>query len=97
MEIKHIVVTVRQPSGDRNDRGSCEEAHYTVENGVLMLVDANGELLRGNFGELITHRMEPGESERTIASRLVLARWRASDSASDFNRPLRYPSVRGVV
>jgi hypothetical protein len=43
-----------------------------------------------------TYRLEPGDDERVIASRLALKAWRGRASESDFNRPLDY-SRHGVV
>ncbi len=37
-----------------------------------------------------THRLGEGDNERAIAARLTLEKWRATASASDFNRPLSY-------
>jgi hypothetical protein len=97
-DIKHVVVTVRQPSGARGDLGSVAEGFFRVsEDGVLTMVTATGEPLRGVMGERLTARLD-GEHERTVASRLVLAHWRSSqDDASDFNsRRLTYPRTGWV-
>jgi hypothetical protein len=88
--INEITVATRNPSGQPGDVGSCEVGFFTVDDDLLTLVEGDGMPVRDAGGERITARLRAGEGVRTVASRLILARWRASDAASDFNRPLHY-------
>lgn len=64
--------------------GACEQGFYTVENGVLKMVDKDGN----PTGR--THQLAPGENPLAIAQSLRRQAWLATSTASDFNRPLRY-------
>jgi hypothetical protein len=50
-EIKSVIVITANPSGGRDDLGSCEEGFYTLDGDVLTMVTATGQPLRGTFGE----------------------------------------------
>jgi hypothetical protein len=93
MDVRQITVITRNPSGS-DDRGSCEDGWYTVDDGVLTMTDAEGAALRNpNTGEKITHRLAPGESDKAVAKRLRLKIYRDArpDEMAGFNRPIRYP------
>jgi hypothetical protein len=82
-EIKMVWIQTRAPSN--GDPGGCEAGYYCVADGVLTMRDEDGK----PTGQ--THRLEPGEDPRRIASRLRLRAWRKEAGASsDFNRPLGY-------
>ncbi len=66
------------------DAGSCAIGFYFVSDGVLKMCGESGR----PTGK--THRLQAGDDERVIASRLTLEAWRRSGAASDFNRPLHY-------
>lgn len=91
--INEITVATRRPSGAPGDLGSCEIGFFTIDGDLLTLVEGDGVPIRTRNGERITASLTAGESARKVASRLLLARWRATDAASDFNRPLHYPSA----
>lgn len=90
--INEITVATRNPSGAPGDLGSCEVGFFTVDDDLLTLVEGDGMPVRATNGERITAWLRAGEGARTVASRLILARWRASDAGADFNRPLHYRS-----
>ncbi|MDA9437259.1 hypothetical protein [Bradyrhizobium sp. CCBAU 51627] len=90
-KIQEITVATRNPSGTPGDMGSCEVGFFTVDGDLLTLVEGDGMPVRRANGERVTARLQAGDSAHRIASRLILgARWRGSDAASDFNRPLHY-------
>jgi len=93
-KINEITVTTRNPSGAPGDMGSCETGFYRVDDDLLTLVDGGGKEVRSANGERITAHLRGGDSVRTVASRLVLARWRSERDASEtvpgFNRRLSY-------
>jgi hypothetical protein len=97
LEIHHVVVATRNPSGDDPlDRGDSEEGWYTVDAGLVTMVTVDGVPLRAANGERITARIVDGTAPRTVAARLVLSRWRNErDAGSDFNRPLHYSRPYG--
>lgn len=87
-----ITVTTRNPSGEPGDLGSCESGFFTVDGDLLTVVDGSGIPIRKANGERLTATVKNGESARAVASRLILARWRDTDAASAFNRPIHYRS-----
>jgi hypothetical protein len=96
LEIHHVVVGTRNPtSGDPRDKGDSEEGWYTSDAGLVTMVTVDGVPLRASNGERITARITDGTTPRTVATRLVLSRWRATDAGSDFNRPLHYSRPYG--
>jgi hypothetical protein len=95
-EIHEVTVITANPTGP-GDVGSCHVGHYTVDGGLLTMVTADGVPMRAANGERITAHMRAGDSARSVASRMVLSHWRATDgAASDFNRPLHYRSAGWV-
>jgi hypothetical protein len=93
-EIKAVIAVVSNPLG-KGSSGECAEGWYTVSDGVLTLTDIHGEPLRdGDTGARFTHRLLPGDLEKSVAKRLTLAQWRANrDDGAEFNKPLRYPRM----
>lgn len=94
-KLYEITVATRNPSGTPGDLGSCEAGFFTLDDDLVTLVEGDGIPIRQSNGERITARVRPSENPRQVASRLLLARWRASDAASDFNRPLHQRAPRG--
>jgi hypothetical protein len=74
-------ITTRPGNGSD---GAAEQGWYTVENGVLKMVDKDGN----PTGR--THHLDPGENPLAIAMSLRRQAWLATSAASEFNRPLRY-------
>jgi len=98
-DIRQVTCITKNPSGGKDDMGSCEVGFYTVEGGLLTMTDADGVPLRdSNNGERITHRLAPGESEKAIASRLTLKIIRTSrgDEMAGFSRRIDYPKWGGA-
>lgn len=81
--IQEITVTTRNPSGAPGDLGSCEKAGFTIDNETLTLVEGDGTPVRKADGERIAATLRAGESARTVASRLVLARWRSERATGE--------------
>ena len=75
--------------------GGCETGFFTIDNETLTLVEGDGSPVRSANGERITALLRAGDSARTVASRMVLARWRSERDSSEavpgFGRPLHYP------
>jgi hypothetical protein len=90
-KLESLWVTIRNPSGDPSDFGSCEAAYYRVNGDTLILCDAFGD----PAGQ--PYEMQPGENPRQAAARLKLREWRTANPTSDFWRPLRYQRDGGVV
>src|SRR5258708_33179963 len=83
-EIKTVWVQTRAPR-DSGDLGQCEAGYYSVSEELLTMHDESGK----PTGK--THRLGPGDNERTIAGRLTLEALR--NATSDFNRPLGYSRI----
>lgn len=93
--LKQVTVATRNPSG--NDLGSVEIGFYVVEDGILTMCSAEGDLLRNaNTGDLMTHRLAPGENPVVIAKRLTLKIYRTNngDDVVGFGRNIDYPTWR---
>jgi hypothetical protein len=93
MDVRQITVITRNPSGS-DDRGSCEDGWYTVDDGVLTMTDKDGAPLRNpNTGQKITHHLANGESDKAVAKRLRLKIYRDErpDEMAGFNRRIDYP------
>jgi hypothetical protein len=93
IKVKHITVITRNPSG-RGDLGACESSWYIIDEfHRLILTDAHGVPVHNpTTGNLMTHRMRPGDHEKDVAQRMTLELWRANrgDEKAEFNRPIRY-------
>jgi hypothetical protein len=97
MEKGRAKITTRRPMG--TDVGAAEWSDFTIENGVVTLVDSQGKALpRKSAGKSQTwsRKLRDGEDAERAARDLLWAKFRASRSGSDFNRPINYPPT-GVV
>jgi hypothetical protein len=81
-DLKSVPFQTRAPNSEA-DPGACEIAYYTVDDGVLVMRDAEGNKTGAK------HRLQPGDNERQIACRLGKRAWRTT-RGTDFNRPLEY-------
>jgi transposase len=80
----------RRPS-QHHDRlsflGQRRKVSYFVADGLLTICDENGKPVGKPY------RLNDGDEPHTIAGRLTRERWLKESGASDFNRPLNYPSI----
>ena len=93
-DIKGVVVIVSNPTS-KNDGGEVAEGWYTLDGDLLTMTDRDGVPLRDdNSGARITHRLANGESDKAVAKRLTLRRYREEnrDGMSAFHRRIEYPS-----
>jgi hypothetical protein len=91
-EIKQCIAVVSNPVG-KDDRGEVTNGHYFVENNWVTLCSADGVPLRSeDTGARYTVRLEPGDSELTLAKRLTLRHYRAAnrEDVAGFGRVIRY-------
>jgi hypothetical protein len=89
MEIKSVWITTVLPRGD--DPGAGEFGYYRVVDSVLQMVDESGKPAGKKF------KLEPGDDPKTVAARLTKEAWMKRGGESNFDRPLRYGPVYGVV
>ena len=93
MDIHQVTVITANPTGP-GDVGSCEVGFYTVDAGLLTMVNAEGVAVRSTNGERITARLAPEEDGRRVAGRLTLSHWRnqrdSSETVPGFGRRLDY-------
>jgi len=90
MSPTYIIIQLRRPSRDGEDPGVIEEGWFITKDGVVQLVDRDGNPLQG---ELTRRPVGPNETPREVAVRMLRARSRRRP-ARPFNRPLRYPAMR---
>jgi hypothetical protein len=77
----YVQVTTRAATDD-GDPGVIAEAYYTIEDGLLMLRDADDK-------HITSRALFPGQDSAAVARTLL----RESNGSSDFNRPLAYPKL----
>jgi len=92
-EIKRVTIQIRRPMGD--DAGEADWCSYTVEGGMVTLVDDAGKALPRGKGAW-SRKLREGEDAERAARELLWARYRATKRGSDFNRRLNYPDL-GIV
>ena len=102
MKPERVAIQIRRPNGD--DPGAAEVAAYVVEDGdMVVLTDREGvplerERRRRRPGEAPTpsrweRQLRPGEDAGRVARKLLMERYLAGKSGSDFYRPIRYPPI----
>jgi hypothetical protein len=85
-EIKSIWIQVAAPRPP-DFPGAVEQGFYFVADGLLTMCDESGKPVGKPY------RLNDGDEPHTIAGRLTRERWLKTSGASDFNRPLNYPSI----
>jgi hypothetical protein len=92
-EIFQTHVQVRAPRGD--DPGQIVKGAYTVEGGVLTMVQPDGSPVRNpTNGERFTHKLRDGDNAPGIAGQLTLEIRQAllgKGTVTGFNRQIDYP------
>jgi hypothetical protein len=92
MKIHRVVVQIFPPRPEDNYPGQVEEAHYTVADGVVTLVDNAGVPILARYGKPYEKNLPPLGDAHLIAGRLAKEAWHArGDGKRDFNRPIHYP------
>ncbi|MGY3233324.1 hypothetical protein ACVWZ4_006122 [Bradyrhizobium sp. USDA 4472] len=95
-EVRQVQVQIVAPC-NAADPGAVTLGYYVVEKGILTMTDGDGTPVRpGMSGELVTHRLQPGEVAAEVAKRLTrrVRLMVRGDDRGGFNRPLAYPKVR---
>ena len=69
--------------------------YYVLDGDVLTMTDGDGKPFRGRTGDLVTHRLQPGEDPTIIAKRLTLSIYRTvrGDDRADFHRRIVYSDL----
>ena len=81
--IESVAITTRPPRGD-GDPGACEIGHYKVDNGFVVMCNAEGRPTGKK------QRLRHDDDAHQIAGRLTREAWLRRAPESDFNRPLVY-------
>src|SRR5690242_20290703 len=92
-EVHQVTAILRNPSGRPGDHGVCTQGYFTIEDGVMTMTTSDGKPVRSSKGELIKHRLRPGENRNDVAKRLTREVWtmlHGRDPSGGFNRPLHY-------
>jgi len=93
-----ITVIVSMPS-KKEPLGRLTYGFYIVVDGVLTLTDKNGKPAEDANGKRYTHKLQPNESERAVASRMtkdLRKELRKSEPLQGFSGKINYPK-RGVA
>jgi hypothetical protein len=69
-------------NGDDDDPGVIAEGYYTIEDGAVVLRDADDK-------HIASRALLKGEDPLAVARALL----REAEEPKDFNRPLRYPKL----
>jgi hypothetical protein len=75
-----VRVTIR--NGDEDDPGQIAEAYYTIEDGLLVLRDADDK-------HITSRALLKGEDPAVLAKSLL----REAEEPNDFQRQIRYPKL----
>lgn len=95
-EVFSTFITIARPMCE-GDPGKIQEGHYTVADTVVTLTNADGKpIVSGRMQVGYTAKIEAGENQAQVASRLLWRHFRATKAGSDFNRPLHYRQI-GIV
>jgi hypothetical protein len=76
----YVRVTIR--NGGDDDPGVIAEAYYTIEDGLLVLRDADDK-------HITSRALLKGEDPAVLAKSLL----REAEQPKDFNRPIHYPKL----
>jgi hypothetical protein len=69
-----------------------EEAHYTVADGVVTLVNSAGVPILGRYGKAYEKKLPPLGDAHLIAGGLAKEAWHARGGGKrDFSGPIHYP------
>jgi hypothetical protein len=77
----YVRVTIRN-GDDAGDPGAIAEAYYTIEDGLVVLRDADDK-------HITSRAMLKGEDPAVLARSLL----REAEAPKDFNRPIHYPKL----
>jgi hypothetical protein len=92
MKLHRVTVQIHPPKEDYP--GMVEEAHYTITNGVVTLVDSAGVPILDRYGKPFEKKFPPLGDAHAIAGRLAKEAWHARGGGKqDFWRPLTYKTV----
>jgi hypothetical protein len=67
---------------------------YIIDDGCIVMTDAQGEPISDNDGRAYSHKLEPGDNPKSIAAQLVRRvrdKERGKHVASFDGRPIVYP------
>jgi hypothetical protein len=70
MKVYYVTYQVDAPAEDGSDHGRISEGFYIVENGELVMTNADGEPVYIN-GRDFRHQLAPGEVPANIARRMT--------------------------
>ena len=87
MSPTYVAVTLRRPRD--GDAGIAAEGWFILDGDTVQLTDRDGNPLAG---EQNSRRLQPGETGRQVAGRMIKAKASIRQS-QPFNRPLRYPKL----
>jgi hypothetical protein len=89
--IKSVIIQLRRPSGHPDDHGLVAIGHYTVEDGVLTMLDDDGKPLRER-GKIIKRTLAEGDDPEQVARRITRDIAVRPDP-DGFRAPIHYPDV----
>ena len=95
-EICSVVVQVAPATW--NDPGQVTNGYYKIEDGVLIMTDGAGAVVRHENGEVWKHTLQPDENPRQVAARLTKEIRRAAlgETVPGFHSRIHYPKL-GMV
>jgi hypothetical protein len=90
MSPEYVAITLRRPRDD-DDPGVAAEGWFVQDGDTVQLTDRDGNPLAGGQN---TRRLQPGETGRQVAARLIKSKSSRSRHSQPFNRRLRYFQTR---
>jgi hypothetical protein len=97
MKLHRVTVQIYPPKPETAYPGQVEEAHYTVEDGVVRLVNHKGVPTLDRYGKPHEKKLAPAEDAHVVAARLTREAWQARGGGKrKFSGPIHYPKL-GIV
>ena len=95
MKLHRVIVQIHPPKEDYP--GMVEEAHYTVAEGIVTLVNNAGAPICDRYGKAYEKKLPPLGDPHLIAGRLAKEAWHARGGGKrKFSEPIHYPKL-GIV
>jgi hypothetical protein len=96
VKLHRVIVQIFPPREDGYP-GMVEEAHYTVVNGVVTLVDSAGVTINDRSGKAYEKKIPPLGDPHLIAGRPTKKAWHARGGGErKFSAPIHYPKLEIV-
>ena len=92
MKVHYVTYQVDRPAEDGSDLGRITEGFYIVEDGELMMTNADGDPVYIN-GREFRHKLAPGEDSSRVAKGMTGEIFRLVNGEMSGRRRLVFPNM----